>query len=216
VLYILGSAQQRGKSRDLVKDGSNLANVLHDLRFESPEDFEYIQDEMQTTLGFSRLYTPFQEESLLGLGKQGRVYLEAEEEAFAGLQPFGPDYLSDGTLGLLALLTVLGVSDLAPLICIEEPERSIHRQLIGSLAHYLHNAVYDSQLIVTTHSPEFLDHFDPYEQDYVQVLIAYRDEEGATQFVPIRQVEHVEKWLEDYMLGQIWTMGKIEEVLEIA
>jgi predicted ATPase len=75
---------------------------------------------------------------------------------------------------LLALLTVLGVSDLAPLICIEEPERSIHRQLIGSLAHYLHNAVYDSQLIVTTHSPEFLDHFDPYEQDYVQVLIAYK------------------------------------------
>jgi len=119
-------------------------------------------------------------------------------------------------LGFLALLTILGVSKLPPLICLEEPERSIHRQLIPRLAHYLHETAQHTQLIITTHSPELLDQFDPYEQDYLQVLIAYRDREGATHFVPIRSVQNVQKWLEDYMLGQIWSMGQIEELLEVS
>jgi predicted ATPase len=102
------------------------------------------------------------------------------------------------------------------LICLEEPERSIHPQLLRRLAYYLREAAQHTQLIITTHSAELLDHFDPYEQEYLQVLIAYRDQEGATQFIPIRNVHNVQKWLEDYMLGQIWTMGQIEEMLEIA
>lgn len=115
---------------------------------------------------------------------------------------------------MLALLTALSVSDLAPLICFEEPERSIHPQLLRRLAYYLHEAARHTQLIITTHSAEFLDYFDPYEQEYLQVLITYRDQEGATQFVPIRNVQNIQKWLEDYMLGQIWTMGQLEEVLD--
>ncbi|MCP4369489.1 MAG: AAA family ATPase [Deltaproteobacteria bacterium] len=205
-----------GKHSRLAKDGSNLANVLHLLRKHQPGDFEYIQNEMLASLGFSRLYTKEEDEGIRALQGRGRVYLEAEEEVFANSKPFGPDNLSDGTLGLLALLTVLSISKPAPFICLEEPERSIHLQLIPRLAHYLHEAAQGTQLIVTTHSPEFLDHFDPYEQDYVQVLIAHRDNEGATQFVPIRKVQNIQKWLDEYMLGQIWTMGQIEEILETA
>jgi len=206
-----------GKNQRLLKDGSNLANVLHYLHEEQPADFEYIQDEIHSTLGFSRLHVKEEEIALEETrNRPNRVYLEAEEERFDGLKPFGPDNLSDGTLGLMALLTVLSTSDPAPLICLEEPERSIHPQLLRRLAYYLREAAQHTQLIITTHSAEFLDHFDPYEQENLQVLIAYRNQEGATQFTPIRQVQNVQKWLEDYMLGQIWTMGQIEEMLEIA
>ncbi len=206
-----------GKNRRLAKDSSNLANVLHYLSEKQPADFEYIQNEMSSILGFSRLYTREEQgEDEERRFKPGRVYLEAEEERFTGLKPFGPDNLSDGTLGLLALLTVLSVSNPAPLICLEEPERSVHPQLLRRLAYYLREAAQYTQIIITTHSAEFLDHFDPYQQDYVQVLIAHRNQEGATQFTPIRQIQHVQKWLDDYMLGQIWTMGQIEEMLETA
>jgi predicted ATPase len=207
------------KSRRLIKDGSNLANVLHYLREEQPVDFEYIQGELHAILGFSKLQIR-EEEIDVDLLKEkrygpGRVYLELEEERFAGLKPFSPDNLSDGTLGLLALLTTLSVSDPAPLICLEEPERSTHPQLLRRLASYLHEAAQYTQLIITTHSAEFLDHFDPYEQEYLQVLIVHRDPEGATQFTPIRKVQNIKAWLEDYMLGQVWTMGQIEEMLEV-
>lgn len=212
-----GRIPRSGKNRRLLKDGSNLANVLHYLREEQPADFEYIQNEMYSILELSQIYTREEErEEEERRYRPGRVYLEAEEERFTGLKPFGPDNLSDGTLGLLALLTVLSINAPAPLICLEEPERSIHPQLLRRLAYYLREAAQHTQLIITTHSAELLDHFDPYEQEYLQVLIAYRDQEGATQFVPIRNVHNVQKWLEDYMLGQIWTMGQIEEMLEIA
>lgn len=206
--------QKLGKSRQLVKDGHNLANVLHYLREQQPEDLSYIQQQMQSTLHFSHLDTKEEKQISPASRGQRRIYLEAQEEVFANSKPFGADNLSDGTLGLLALLTVLSVSEPAPLICLEEPERSIHPQLIPRLAYYLHEAAHHTQLIVTTHSPEFLDYFDPYEQEHVQVLLTYRDDEGATQFVPLQQVPNMQKWLEDYMLGQIWTMGQIEEMLE--
>ncbi len=37
---------------------------------------------------------------------------------------------------------------------------------------------------------------------------------GATRFVPVRDIRNVREWLDDYMLGQIWAMGQIEEILE--
>ncbi len=202
------------KHPHLIKDGSNLVNVLHYLGEHQPADFEYIQNEMYNALGFSHLNTQEVDDDE-GVTLRERVYLEAQEEVFAKSKPFGPNNLSDGTLGLLALLTVLSNSKPAPLICLEEPERSIHPQLIPRLAHYLHEAAHHTQLIVTTHSPEFLDHFDPNQQEYVQVLVAYRNAEGATEFVPIQKIQNVQSWLDDYTLGQIWTMGQIDEMLEV-
>jgi len=194
----------------LGKDGRNLSHVLHYLRQERKIDFNVIQEEMRKILNISELYTRMEELKERQLYK---VHLDVKELPFANLRAFSLDNLSDGTVGLLALLTAL--SDPAPLICIEEPERSIHPKMLSRLAYFLHEAVQRTQLIITTHNADFLDHFDPYQQDYVQVLIAYRDKEHTTQFAQIRHIQHVKAWLEDYMLGQIWTMGQIEEMLEV-
>jgi len=200
------------KHSRLGKDGRNLSNVLHYLRQERKVDFNYIQEEMSKILNLSDLYTRKEEMKDRHLYK---VHLEVEELPFAGLRPFSLDNLSDGTVGLLTLLTVLSESNPVPLICIEEPERSIHPKMLSRLAYYLHEAARHTQLIITTHNADFLDHFDPYQQEYVQVLVAYRDKEHATQFAPIRNIRNVKAWLEDYMLGQVWTMGQIEEMLEV-
>jgi predicted ATPase len=200
------------KQSRLGKDGRNLSNVLHYLRQERKVDFNYIQEEMSKILNLSDLYTRKEEMKDRHLYK---VHLDVKELPFAGLRPFSLDNLSDGTVGLLTLLTVLSESNPVPLICIEEPERSIHPKMLSRLAYYLHEAARHTQLIITTHNADFLDHFDPYQQEYVQVLVAYRDKEHATQFAPIRQIRNVKAWLSDYMLGQVWTMGQIEEMLEV-
>lgn len=196
----------------LGKDGRYLSNVLYYLSTENPTDFEYIREEMHEILEISSLDTRM--EKLIDKSSY-RVHVEVEESPFAGLRPFSLDDLSDGTVGILALLTILSVTDPPPLICIEEPERSIHPGMLRRLAHYLQDAADRTQLIITTHSAGLLDHFDPYQQENVQVLVAYRDKEHATQFTAIRKIQNVRAWLDDYMLGQIWTMGQIEEMLEV-
>ncbi len=199
--------------RQLGKDGSYLPEVLHYLSEKSPPDFEYIRDEMHEILGISSLGTRM--EKLREKSPYRRAHVEATESPFDGLRPFSLDNLSDGTVGILALLTILGVTEPPPLVCIEEPERSIHPKMMRRLAHYLQRAAQRTQLIITTHNAELLDHFDPYQQENVQVLVAYRDKEHATQFTAVQNIQNVQAWLDDYMLGQIWTMGQIEEMLEV-
>lgn len=63
--------------------------------------------------------------------------------------------LSDGTIGIIALIVALYFSD-QPLIVIEEPERNIHPYLVARVAELLKDASRNKQIVVTTHSPELV------------------------------------------------------------
>ena len=77
------------------------------------------------------------------------------------------DQESDGTLRSAALLTAL-VQDPAPsLIAIEEPELAIHPGALTVIRDFIVDAQRNAQIIITTHSPELLDHFDA---DYIRVV----------------------------------------------
>ena len=133
-------------------------------------------------------------------------------------QPFGenrlipPESMSDGTIRLLALLTLLMADRTVSLACLEEPDHGLHPRLMLYLADILRQAADDAgeeendaappQIIVTTHSPEFMDCFDlQAEAEYLQVYMADRDEDGKTIFVPATAEEFV-PWLEKYRLGE--------------
>lgn len=65
---------------------------------------------------------------------------------------FGPDQLSDGSLRFIALATLLlGPAEFMPnVIMIDEPELGLHPQAIDALAHMLHVASQQAQIIVAT------------------------------------------------------------------
>lgn len=65
--------------------------------------------------------------------------------------------LSDGTLRYLMLLTVLLDPSPPPLLVIEEPELSLHPDVLPRLRDLLIAAGERTQVIVTTQSPTFLD-----------------------------------------------------------
>lgn len=68
--------------------------------------------------------------------------------------------MSDGTLRALGILAALfqGNPDYAPtLIGIEEPETALHPAASSALREALNRASQETQIIVTSHSPDLLD-----------------------------------------------------------
>jgi predicted ATPase len=65
---------------------------------------------------------------------------------------------SDGTIRMLGLLAALQQEPPQPFICIEEPEANIHPGALAVLAGVIDEASLRSQILVTTHSPDMLDH----------------------------------------------------------
>ena len=75
-----------------------------------------------------------------------------------------PGSASDGTVRLLALLvaTTWSVRN-STLITIEEPENGVHPHLAEYIVGVLRSASEHSQIVVTTHAPDLLDHLEPHE-----------------------------------------------------
>jgi predicted ATPase len=67
-------------------------------------------------------------------------------------RPFGPSELSDGTLQFIALLGALLAYRPPPFIALNEPEASLHPDLLPALARAIARAAERSQVWVVTHS----------------------------------------------------------------
>ena len=85
----------------------------------------------------------------------GRLLLEIKDAPFD--QPILARFASDGTLKMLAYLVVLYDPDPPQFIGVEEPENFLHPRLLPGLAEECRAATSRSQVLVTTHSPFFLD-----------------------------------------------------------
>jgi predicted ATPase len=112
--------------------------------------------------------------------------------------------LSDGTLRLLALLTILLNAPSATLICIEEPELGLHPDAMLPMADLLVEASERTQLIVTTHSEALVSALTDHAES---VLVCDYLENGTT----LRRLDShkLRHWLKDYRLGDIWQSGKL-------
>ncbi len=65
---------------------------------------------------------------------------------------------SDGTLRLLGILVALFQDPVPSLIAMEEPELIIHPGALAVLADLLKEATQRTQILITTHSPDLMDH----------------------------------------------------------
>jgi predicted ATPase len=73
------------------------------------------------------------------------------------LRPLRASELSDGTLRYLLLVAALMTPRPPPLAVLNEPETSLHPDLIEPLGRLIANASQRSQLIVVTHSPKLVE-----------------------------------------------------------
>ena len=182
------------KSFTLERDGSNLAQVLLSLRTERPKIFAEIEEML-------KLAIPGVEELLTPLTEEGETFVAVREKGFE--HPFDYYQLSDGTLRLLAHITALNLD--AELVCFEEPENFVHPYLLRLLVEVLKKG--GKQVILSTHSPYFLDFVEPED------LIIVEKKRGETKVRRIEDEEEknrVRKLLEDGIpLGEVYYSGAL-------
>ena len=96
--------------------------------------------------------------------------------------------VSDGTLRLLALTLAAYLPDSEKIYLLEEPENGIHPMAVETVYQSL-SSVYDSQVLVATHSPVFLSCAEPKE-----ILCFAKNDEGATDIIAGHQHPRLADW----------------------
>lgn len=131
----------------------------------------------------------------------GRLLLQIKDAPFDN--PVLSRFASDGTLKMLAYLVVLCDPQPPRFIGIEEPENYLHPRLLPELAEECRSATERSQLLVTTHSPYFLNGLKPNE-----IRVLYRDVNGFTQIHRASDINGIEEFVESgASMGYLWVEG---------
>lgn len=185
---------QAGPEEHLSRSGDNLANVVQFLAERHEERLMQIFDAL-------RRRVPRVERVLADPMPDGRLLLQIKDAPFDN--PVLARFASDGTLKMLAYLVLLHDPTPPPFIGIEEPENLLHPRLLPELAEECRAAAERTQLIVTTHSPFFLNGLRPEE-----VRVLWRDEAGYTQAMRASDLPGVSAFVEHgALLGHLWMEG---------
>jgi predicted ATPase len=174
-------------------NGENLFSALYNLRINYEEVYERIESLLRQAFpGYKRLEFP-----VVGAGQVTLAWADANAD-----KPFYPNQLSEGTLRFLWLITVLLAPPTPSVILLDEPEVSLHPELLKLLAALLQDASAAGQIVVATHSSDLIRWLKPAE-----VLIADK-EDGQTRFTWADSL-NLDKWLAEYTLSELWLMGNL-------
>jgi predicted ATPase len=174
-------------------NGEDLYSALYNLRASQPDVYERIRVLLQQGFpDFRRLEFP-----VVGAGQVTLAWYEDRNG-----RAFYPNELSEGTLRFLWLAAILLAPPAPALILLDEPEVSMHPDLIKLLSALLQDASARSQIVVATHSPDLIRWLQPEE-----VLIADK-EEGVTRFTWADELD-LKEWLKEYTLRDLWLMGNL-------
>lgn len=187
---------EAGPQDRMTRSGDNVANVIQYLAEQHGDRLEQIFDVL-------RRRVPRIERVLAETMPDGRLLLQVKDAPFS--HPVLAKFASDGTLKMLAYLVLLYDPAPPPFIGIEEPENFLHPRLLPELAEECRAATERTQLLVTTHSPFFLNALRP---DEVRVL--WRDEQGHTQTQRAYDVIGVREFVASgALLGHLWMEGHL-------
>ena len=188
------SVPEAGAQEKLSATGANLPNVIQYLKEQHEERLEQILKTLTRRVPrLERVDSEFLAD--------GRLLLQIKDAPFE--RPVLAKFASDGTLKMLAYLTVLYDPEPAPLIGIEEPENHLHPRLLPELAEECRMAASRSQLMVTTHSPFFVNGLKPRE-----VWVLYRDEKGYAQARRAADMPGINEFVaQGALLGNLWVEG---------
>ena len=128
--------------------GEDLAAFLNSLKCASPRQFDAVERAL-------RMLVPNIDGIEVEVTGLGEVELRLIERGVA----IPASVVSEGTLRLLGLLSLIGAGERPCLIGFEEPENGIHPRRMELIAEFLHSRARSgkTQYIVTTHSPRLAD-----------------------------------------------------------
>ena len=174
-------------------DGDETISALYNMRESDANRFEVVEDTLKVVFpDFERLTFP--------AVAAGRVILAWKDRNYD--KPFYINELSEGTVRFLWLCAILYSPELPEVVLIDEPEVSMHPSMLRMLVSMLREASLRSQIIVATHSEKLVSFLKPEE-----LLVCDQKENGTAEFAWADSKTNLASWLEDYTLGQIWSMN---------
>ena len=186
---------QQMKPADLPgADGEDLVPFLYSLREGNPARYEVIEDTLRSAFpGFESLGFPPVAAGMLSMTWRERHFNS----------PLYMHQLSEGTLRFLWLISLLQSPALSTVTMIDEPEVSLHPELLSLLADLMREASERTQVIVATHSDRLVRFIEPRE-----VIVMDIDEEG---FASAKWADSLslDQWLEEYSLDEVWRLGRM-------
>ena len=192
----------------LRRDGGNLASVLNLMTKKN----EFARKQVVEFL--SKIVPGLQDVIVKHVGK--KEALEFRQKVGINQEPwrFMPENMSDGTLRALGVLTALfqwagGNSKRVPLVGIEEPEVAVHPGAAGVLRDALCVASANTQVVVTSHSPDLLD--DKSIGD--DCILGVSNVNGETKIGPLDEAGRTSIHDRLYTAGELLRMDQLEPVL---
>lgn len=190
------------------REGFGVAGVLAHMKDFSPESFSQLEDRF-------RRFRP--ETKSIDVWSSGNLYWGIRDEGQD--YPFPAVHLSWGDRQLIGLLCILYTTPPGAAIAIEEIDRGFNHSRYAEVIEILSEAAYDGldgrdriQIVVTTHSPSFLNKLD---DRLDEIRLVTRAPAGTTIVRPLRQValEKLGTESPDSSAGELWESGLLDDLL---
>ncbi len=177
----------------LSSDGTNLTHILQLLQREKQSVYRSIMD------GLKDVNAHFNNISYRQIGSNIELYLA--ENHLERAVPLA--HISDGTLRYLCLLTIIYNPNRGKFICIDEPEISLHPDMIHGIASGIEKASPQTCFLITSHNQALVNHFD-----ISQVMTIEKDENNfsSVQHFP---ADFLKVNSENKLSGDLWRDGHL-------
>ncbi|SLM31178.1 SMC domain protein [Desulfamplus magnetovallimortis] len=180
-----------GTETKLLPDGQNLMTIINHIKNNHPLSYEKIEDAIK------KINLTFKDINFAFMGS--KLYLVLREECLS--KSVSIEHISDGTLRYLILMSILFNPERGSIACIDEPEISLHPDMINTISEAIKKASKTTQLIITTHSPLLLNSFE------IDDLLIFEKNIKNETAIYKKSIEDFEEWIEDFMVGQAWMQG---------
>lgn len=199
---LMRELQKPQEGRLLKSVGENIASVVGHLERVAPEQMTIIKEYLHIVVPMVHGV----ERKQIGPMET----LEFRQDMTGAKHPwrFLAQNMSDGTLRALGVLVALFQSnqDYAPtLVAIEEPETALHPAAAGALREALTRASTQSQIIVTSHSPDLLDD----EELNLDSVLAVVSTGGETKIAPLDAASYEAMRERLYSAGELLRLNQL-------
>ena len=201
--YAMALPARRADGAELASNAGNLSAVLAWRREQAPAAWKTFEED------FCRILPEF---GGLDFREAGAGRVELVASLAGGHEQVAADSLSQGTLYLLATLTLAHAPLPPTVVCLEEADRGVHPRMLREVRDALYRLSYPKdaglarpavQVVTTTHSPYLLDLFKDHPEE---VVLASKHGNAAT-FMRLSERTDLLDLLKEAHLGDLWYSG---------
>jgi predicted ATPase len=180
-------------------DGSGLASLLAHIKRKHPDEFQAINDSLKQVIpSFELIRIDYEQ-----FNSNPKQFPDVLIFDFKNASDVRAASVSDGTIIVLGLLSVIFGPNQPKLILLDDLDHRLHPKAQMNLVELLHKLLDqfpDLQIIATAHSPYILDRLE-----WSEVRVTALNDDGSAMCKPLSDHPDFERWKESMSPGEFWS-----------